>query len=151
MNEAGKIAIGVMAGLFAIAAALLVVLLVIRHQRNSLKATQSRTVLVNEPETLETSPPRLPRIDEGAVEDNGHTSNSVENSNGARMQVGSVHNNQTLPREVNQAHMQEVQSGGNQTLPREVNQFNMQEVRQGRKDDFSTAVRFSDISEPTHV
>lgn len=96
LNEAGKIAIGVMAGLFVIAGIMLVVLLVIRRQRNILKAGQSRSTLVNEPET---TPHRLSRIVENGFEE-AENSQNIENSG------MSVHN-LAFQREVNQVQMQQ--------------------------------------------
>ena len=169
MNNAGKIAIGVMAGLFAIAAILLVVLLVIRHQRKVLKATQSRTVLVNEPEISETTPPRLPRIEENGDEENAQTLSSSVNRNGAQFQRDNFRNHHSPQREVNQVNMQnlqhncrspqgEVNQVNMQDLQhnchspqREVNQVNMQDVRHDRTNIMNSAVRFSDISEPTVI
>lgn len=134
LNEAGKIAIGVMAGLFVIAGILLIVLLVIRRQRKLLTATQSRSALVNEPELLtETTPQRLSRIEESGLEE----SENMQNSDRRRHSREATHSDSVTSRET--LH--------NQFSSREIIPMQMQQkVPDGDKGNTQEAsVRFSDI------
>lgn len=114
LNNAGKIAIGVMAGLFVIAGILLVVLLWIRRQRRIQKATQTRSVLVNEPDTTqERSPPRLSTIEENGFEDRANTQNTVQNNatSSSRISGEGTHTDHSRSREISQINTQQVQHG----------------------------------------
>ena len=125
VNEAGKIAIGVMAGLFMIAGVLLVILLVIRRQRRILKATRSRSALVNEPELpAEATQQRLSRIEESGLEE----TENMQNSEHSRVSREATPNSLTVH---------------NQFPSRDINQMQMQQI--GSDMDRVPFVRFSDI------
>lgn len=125
LNEAGKIAIGVMAGLFMIAGVLLVILLVIRRQRRILKATRSRSALVNEPELpAEATQQRLSRIEESGLEE----TENMQNSEHSRVSREATPNSLTVH---------------NQFPSRDINQMQMQQI--GSDMDRGPSVRFSDI------
>ena len=138
MNEAGKIAIGVMAGLFVIAGIMLAVLLVIRRQRKLLTATQSRSALVNEPELpAETSPQRLSRIEENGFEESESSVQNVQNSDHTGHSREATHQDSVTSRET--MH--------NQFSSRDIIPMQMQhkepDVHKG--DNQEPSVRFSDI------
>ena len=150
MNEAGKIAIGVMAGLFVIAGIMLAVLLVIRRQRKLLTATQSRSALVNEPELpAETSPQRLSRIEENGFEESENVQN-MQNSDHTRHSREATHSNAVTGHSWEATHSDSVTSREtmhNQFSSRDIIPMEMQQKGpDGDKgDNQEPSVRFSDI------
>ena len=140
MNEAGKIAIGVMAGLFVIAGIMLVVLLVIRRQRKIILASQSRSALVNEPELpSERTPQRLSRIQEDGVErENVQNIQNMQNTEYTRQSREATHSDSVNSRET---------MHNNQFPSRDIIPMQMQQKGpDGDKgDNQEPSVRFSDI------
>lgn len=152
LNEAGKIAIGVMAGLFVIAGILLIVLLWIRRQRNIQKANQSRTVLVNEQERTDPNPSRLSTIEETGFEEDSNVQNTTQNNGISRMSREVIHTDHHRSGELNQSTvhsngMSRERAHADQNRTREANQINMQSIRSDRDrvDNSEPSVRYSDV------